>query len=112
HNSRDHKGDFALQTAGELLDSGMLVPGDPQGSHLLTVILPDGDTPPAMPRESEPLSEAEVAALRTWIETGATWPDGVTLAEPRIDNFDWWSLQPLARPAVPDLADDAATDWP
>jgi hypothetical protein len=112
HNSRDQKGDFALGTRDELLESGMIVPGDPQGSHLLSVVLADGDNPPAMPRESEPLSETELAALRTWIEAGAKWPEGVTLAEPRINNFDWWSLQPLTRPAVPDISETAATDWP
>jgi mono/diheme cytochrome c family protein len=111
HNSRDQKGGFALQTRQELSDSGMIAPGDPQGSHLLSVVLPEGANSPAMPKDATPLRASEVAALRTWIESGAEWPEGATLSEPQVDNFDWWSLQPLSRPALPDVADFEAKSW-
>jgi hypothetical protein len=114
HNSVDRKGDFALQTREELQDSGMIEPGDVDASHLLSVLLPDGDKPPQMPRDDRPLSQAEIDVLREWIRQGAPWPQGLVLAEPFVDDFDWWSLQPLTRPENPRAATSGgvADDWP
>ena len=53
--------------------------------------------PPAGPR----LADAEIAALREWIDAGADWPasaKGAAAVQPRTD---LWSFQPVKRPAVP-----------
>lgn len=47
-----------------------------------------------MPPKGERLSEAEVTLLRTWIDQGAAWPEGVDKAK-TVDKRDWWSFKPI-----------------
>ncbi|MHC4879613.1 MAG: DUF1553 domain-containing protein [Planctomycetota bacterium] len=112
HNTVDNKGDFALQRRAELLDSGYVEAGDIEASHLLATLISEAPGKrPTMPKTGEPLSSEEVAVIREWIADGANWPDGVVLEEPVIDDFDWWSYQPVERPDVPGFEDqqDLAT---
>ena len=73
------------------------MPGKPDESLLLDMI--SGDTP-EMPQKEKPLSKEEVAGIRSWIETGAHWPDGLTLNDRRFDGQRWWAFEPLGRPQV------------
>jgi hypothetical protein len=75
-----------------------IVAGKPEESVLLEMI--SGD-PPEMPQKEQPLSKHEVAGIRSWIEQGAHWPEGVVLKDCRLDGQAWWSLAPLRRPEVP-----------
>lgn len=71
------------------LDSGAqaIVPGDPAASEILSRI---NSTDPdlQMPPEGERLSDAEVTAIRQWIEAGAAWEEH-------------WAFRPVSRPQVP-----------
>ncbi|HUG93558.1 MAG TPA: PSD1 and planctomycete cytochrome C domain-containing protein [Planctomycetaceae bacterium] len=60
-----------------------------------------------MPLDAEPLSPADVATLRDWIDQGAVWPDGVgvQVASPKRH---WAYVKPV-RPALPDVT---SADWP
>jgi hypothetical protein len=62
-----------------------------------------------MPKDGDPLSAEEVAAVRQWIAAGAAWPADLRLQEQRVSDTNWWSLQPLVRPAIPDIAGDDAS---
>lgn len=80
-------------------DSGAaaIVPGDPAASELLRRVSSDDDAermPP--PEHGRPLTPAEVATLRAWIESGAEWTPH-------------WSFEPLRDPPVPDVPD---ASWP
>ena len=65
-----------------------------------------GEMPPEKHGRPQKLSDAERAVLRSWVAAGARWPAGR-----RLDLYerttasragrDWWSLQPVQRPAVP-----------
>ena len=111
HSPNIRKGDFSLASAEEALDLGYLVPGDSEGSYLLELVAPGaGGEPPLMPAEGDPLSEAEVDALRRWIDEGATWPADRVLREASLADQSWWSLQPLAD-GEPPQADGAPTAW-
>jgi mono/diheme cytochrome c family protein len=55
-----------------------------------------------MPPEGEPLTPAEIATIRAWVDAGAPWPDAASAAV--ADPLDWWSLQPLATVTPPALA--------
>ncbi len=103
HNDVDREGEFSLQSRTAAFRDGYLVPHRPQDSHLLRVIKPTTDGPAAMPKDGEPLSFDQVRVLEEWIASGAAWPQAVTLQDPVVDDFDWWSLQPIGRPAVPEL---------
>ena len=111
HNSVDRRGDFSLQSAETLLQSGHVVPGQPEDSQLLTVVTAQNGRAPEMPGSGPPLTEAEVQLLRQWIQQGAVWPADRQLQEPVVSDFNWWSFQPLARPHVPQFSDAAATAW-
>jgi mono/diheme cytochrome c family protein len=80
----------------ELPSGGRAVePGRPEAS-LLWQRIAARDPHERMPPPGEPpLSQEEVQRLRRWLEEGAPW-------EPH------WSLSPLRRPAVPNLAEDWA----
>lgn len=62
----DDKGDFAMRSFSELIDSGMVDAGDSQGSRLLEVIR-TGD----MPRGGGKVSPAELEMLAAWVDAGA-----------------------------------------
>lgn len=112
HNNLDREGELSLETHQQVADSGLIEPGDPDASHLLTVVSASDGEPPSMPKDGRPLTSEEVGLLRTWIEQGADWPAGYRLQQPAADNFDWWSLQPLQRPEVPQpAAGSTDADW-
>ncbi|MEZ6070102.1 MAG: c-type cytochrome domain-containing protein [Pirellulales bacterium] len=73
----------ALLAAGESGEVGV-VPGDPEASELLRQITPNGDDPPAMPKDREPLSADQIELVRLWIATGAV-DDSPPSNEPLID---------------------------
>ena len=103
HNDADRQGDFSLQTSEAAFADGHIEPGDGAASYLLELITPvDGQA--EMPQDGAPLSDEEVAAIRQWIEDGASWPAGFELEQPSVTDFGWWSLQPVVRPPLPDCA--------
>ena len=104
HGSESPEGDFSLSTAADLREAGFAVPGKPEQSHFLAVVQPDGDQPPAMPKEGKPLTASQIAVLRQWIKAGADWPEGVTLRVRSKADSTWWSLQPVTHPAPPQTA--------
>jgi hypothetical protein len=110
HNDTDREGQFSLQTAASLFDSGYVVPGDLDNSELIQVLLPQHGDAPRMPKDGRPLSETEVRILQDWVEAGADWSNESGLTMPRVVDFDWWSWKPLVRPAVPEL-DQSTRAW-
>jgi len=75
HQPAKAKGKLDLTSHGALMRGGRggpaVVPGNPEESLLLELVMPfDGD-PPEMPIDAEPLDEAQVELLRRWIEEGA-----------------------------------------
>jgi hypothetical protein len=102
HSGPSPKGNLSLTSAAGALKGGdggpAVVPGKPEESLLLEKIAGE---PPEMPQKDKPLSEAEVAAIRAWIERGAPWPAGLTLQDRRHAGEVWWAFEPLKRPQVP-----------
>ncbi len=106
HGEKVQEGAFRLDTREHLFkggDSGELVrPGKSAESLLLNRISSedDGDR---MPLDADPLSDAQITLIRRWVNEGAVWPDGVTVAEPK----HWAFLKPQ-RPDVPQVKE---SDW-
>lgn len=111
HNDLDHKGDFSLQSRTAAFRDGYIDTDEPLNSHLLTVVMSQGDAAPQMPGDGSPLSREEVRLIAEWIESGAGWPEQLTLSDPIIQDFDWWSLRPVVRPPVPKARTNAAADF-
>lgn len=112
HIGDDAKGNFSLETAALARAGGVsgpaIVPGKVEGSYLLEMV--SGEKP-LMPKNAPPLSAAQVAILRRWIEEGAVWPDGVELVDRKFEGQKWWSLEPLVRPPVPQVTADKQAPW-
>jgi hypothetical protein len=103
HAGRRARGDLDLTSRGKLLAGGshgaVVLPGQASKSLLYTHVK-DGKMPPR-----QPLSAGEVELIRRWIDAGARWegPDlrPVAVAGSGRAGLDWWSLQPVRRPALP-----------
>jgi len=81
---------------------GIVVPGDPGASVLWQRVASDDPDERMPPAEDLPLSADELATLRTWIETGATWREHWSLepvvpAEPPPVEQTEWSTNPVDR---------------
>lgn len=117
HNSPDDaQGGLAVDWKSGLLaggDSGpAIVPRDPDASLLLQVVRHEIDGL-EMPDGADPLNSTEIAALESWIRNGAadprrTEPKDAGAAQEAswelkfAERKKWWSLQPIARPVIPD----------
>jgi hypothetical protein len=130
---RDVRGDFDIRSRKGLLrggDSGepAVVPGSPDKSPLFRAVQWKDLRMP--PKQSDQLTDREVAWLRAWIGDGAPWPDDATVArirkaglgpadgvrvatsggqspewtERRYDPADLWAFRPVKEPAVPGKA--------
>ena len=94
-----------------------LVPGDPAKSLLIQSVQHKNglQMPPG-----EHLPEKQVAALEKWVKMGAPWPatdskkTATTLSWDEIakQRAQWWSLQPVKRPAVPAVKNAAWSKAP
>jgi hypothetical protein len=56
-----------------------------------------------MPAEGEPLTDDQIALITLWIDQGARTPAGERGDK---DPRDYWALQPVVRPPVPEIAGD------
>jgi hypothetical protein len=101
------KGGLSLATRAAALAGGesgpAFAPGKPAESLLLDYVTLAADGTAQMPKKRAPLKPAEIEALQQWIAAGAPWPAEVTLKDKRFEGYKWWSLEPIAKPAVPDL---------
>ncbi|WP_425619428.1 WD40 repeat domain-containing protein [Anatilimnocola sp. NA78] len=75
HQPAKRGGDYVMTDFAALLKGGetgeaAVVPGDAAKSQLLAQITPK-DGKAAMPKDAPPLTDAEVALVKTWIEQGA-----------------------------------------
>lgn len=120
HNAIDLKGGLDLASGQGLLkggESGEVIASKSElGSSKLLKRILDGEMPPEKNGKSQVLPPDESAAFRRWVELGAPWP-----ANRVLDRYerttethagrDWWSLQPIERPAVPtDVSGGSAID--
>jgi hypothetical protein len=110
HSGKSPRGGLDLTTRQGLLAGGdrgpVVVPGKADDSPLVTRARAK-EMPP-----KQPLADAEADLLARWVAAGAAW-EGGPLRPPRAEVVragpDWWSLQPIRRPAVPAVK---AAAWP
>lgn len=108
HNASDKKGGLDLASSRSALAGGesgpALVPEKPDDSLLWEKVSED-EMPP-----KKPLAEDEKQIIRRWIAGGAKWGtdpiDPFRYTSAARAGYDWWSLKPLVRPALPKVADE------
>ncbi len=111
HGAKKQSGDLRLDQREAALQSGLIELGQEQLNNLETsellrrVSLPRGDEE-VMPAIGEPLSKAEIAVLRKWIEQGAPWPEDFAAT-------GHWSYRTPQRPVLPSAPEIASAnlDW-
>ena len=93
HSGEKPRGLFRVDGRDAILRGGAsgeaaIVPGRSEESPLVDYVsgkVPDEEMPPRAQRERFPALRAdEVALLRAWIDQGAEWPKGVSLASPKV----------------------------
>ncbi len=109
HGADLQEGQLRLDARSAALRGGVsgvaVEAGAPDRSLLIRRVLGQDDLD-RMPLDEEPLSDAEIVALRKWVEQGASWPDGVG-AEIAVQH-EHWAYRPPQRPALPTVA---RPDW-
>jgi hypothetical protein len=104
HSSLKEESSYRLDSVQALVKGGdfgpAVVPGKSGESRLIEAVLGTGDL--KMPPEGAPLTEAQIAMLRAWIDAGAKPP-----ADDSAQKIEHWSYQKPIRPAVPKAADPA-----
>ncbi|HEX4128855.1 MAG TPA: PSD1 and planctomycete cytochrome C domain-containing protein [Pirellulales bacterium] len=76
------------------------VPGHSADSRLVKFVAGTSDDDMIMPPEGERLSTTEVAMIRTWIDSGATWPEEPVTARTSTH----WAFRPIKNCKPPDVA--------
>jgi hypothetical protein len=98
HSQEKRSGGLSLGTLRDTLDGGRsgatVKPGNSAGSLLVARLT--GEAKPRMPLGSTPLTEEEIALVRTWIDQGARATPTSAPATPK-----WEAPLTLERPAVP-----------
>jgi len=109
HSGASPSGSLDLTSAAGLRSGGdsgpVLVAGKLEESLLWERVVA-GEMPPPKQNQSRKLAATEQEILKDWITQGARWPESR-----KLDLFeattasragrDWWSLQPVKRPAIP-----------
>jgi len=112
HRPGEDSGNLNLTSRGGLLkggDSGEVIDLQDVSQSYLLERLKVGEMPPTQKGLSRKLPDAEIELLQQWIAAGAKWPDDrvLDLFEKTNDvraGRDWWSLQPIERPELPQPA--------
>ncbi len=88
HASGNGAGDVSLGSYGDLVEGGLIEPGKPGESILLSAVVGEK---PRMPKVGGPLKAAQIELIRQWIVEGAKNDSKDTL---------WWSLRPLDKSSL------------
>lgn len=118
HGPDEQESGLRVDTFKDIVKGGkagaLLVPGKPEQSILITAVnyqSADLQMPP-----EEKMSKQEIADLTTWVKIGAPYPNAdmsllrVSKDKGKFDikkEREFWSFQPVKKPAVPDVKDRA-----
>ncbi len=118
HGEASQLSDLDLRTREAAVEGGVrgpaLVPGRAEDSRLFRMLA--GLDDPPMPMAGDPLSDAELMAIRTWIDDGAHWDEGgatsADAALAALENTllpdgarDYWAFKLPKKAPVPASAD-------
>jgi mono/diheme cytochrome c family protein len=112
HNASKARGGLSLADAAAFAKGGengpVVVPKNLDESRLFEVV--EGEEP-EMPPDDDALTPEAVAAIRSWIESGALWPEGLVLADKsKKKQAPHWAFQPIRKVEPPAVA-EAVKSW-
>ena len=110
HGAEKQKSGLRLDLAAAIRkggDSGPAIEPGKSGESLLIQAITRAEGVAAMPPKGEPtLTNDEIALLKAWIDQGARAPENEKPGG-KIKGAGHWSFQPVVRPAVPQVVDQA-----
>ncbi|HVC96749.1 MAG TPA: DUF1549 domain-containing protein, partial [Pirellulales bacterium] len=105
HGPDTQKSGLRLDTVAAARDGGYngpaVVAGNSGESLLIAAVTGTGDVQKMPPEQRPPLSDAQIALLRVWIDQGAAAPADDAPAASKDGAAKHWSFRPLASPAIP-----------
>jgi hypothetical protein len=105
HSGPSPKSNLRLDAKAAVLKGGIggaaIVPGDSNDSRLIHRIEGAGGEP-RMPLGRPPLTPAQIATLRHWIDSGAPWAKDELASDGKIERH--WAYLPPVRPLVPKVS--------
>lgn len=114
HGPEKQKGGLRLDRREDALKGGdhgtPWTARNAEGSLLIQVVEGRHADIERMPKKKSPLTAEQISGLRRWINEGAVWPDGITVAEAARADASWWSLQPL-HPVSPPSPTNLPPSW-
>lgn len=108
HSETKQKSGLRLDIKSEAFRGGdnygpSIVAGKPLESPLWELVSSTKDDE-RMPPDGPGLDATELMMIKSWIDAGSQWPDGVDRAVLR-NKLEHWSFQPLHDPLIPDVDD-------
>lgn len=101
HNATLKQNGLRLDDGASALEGGysgpVILPGKSAESKLIARVITE-KAEERMPKMGAPLSPAEIATLRAWIDAGADWPRKAAAAVAKPVH---WAFQPVNRPTPP-----------
>ena len=113
HGPEKHKSGLRLDQKTDAYrggDSGAAIVPHKSADSLLFKNISGANPDSIMPPKGEPLTAAQVALIKAWIDEGAPWPDDVV--EGGTGCSTHWSFQPPQRPVIPAVKDKRWTRNP
>ncbi|MBI4625115.1 MAG: DUF1553 domain-containing protein [Verrucomicrobia bacterium] len=110
HGPEKQKSGLRLDRKSDALqggDSGIVIVPHESAKSVLFQNITSTDPDTVMPAEGDPLTPAQVALIKAWIDEGMPWPD-----DPDDDGAkrsSHWSFHPPVRPAIPSVRNQR---WP
>ncbi|HEY2839258.1 MAG TPA: PSD1 and planctomycete cytochrome C domain-containing protein [Pirellulales bacterium] len=109
HGADEAKGGLQLHRRADAFDGGeggaVITPGRSAESRLIRYVA-GIEAGYEMPPDGEPLTAAQIALLRAWIDQGAMWPASADVA---TKGSDHWAYRPVVRKDPPTVKN---TSWP
>ena len=114
HNARLKSNGVRFDDPAAALEGGysgpVIVPGKSAASKLIQRVTSDKDGV-RMPPTGPALTAAEIATLKSWIDSGADWPR-TSAPKPAASKQTLWSFQPITQPDPPSPKNAAWTRNP
>lgn len=106
HGAKKQKGELRLDAKPLAFKGGhdgpAIVPHQLDKSPLYQRLI-TADDDERMPPKGEPLTPSQIATIKTWIESGAAWPenaaDRAASTDKRLEHWAWQPIKPSSQPA-------------
>src|SRR5688572_10029471 len=110
HGAEKHKGGLRLDRKTDAFqggDSGVAIVPHKSAESLLFKNVSGANPDSLMPPKGDPLTPAQLALIKKWIDGGAPWPDETAVDETGRNSH--WAFQPPQRPEIPSVKNKR---WP